>query len=427
MQQAAVIGRTFSKCVLAEITHDRAGLDHRLLALRRLDLLVESADEPDDEFLFRHPLIQEAAYSTILHRRRREFHRGVGEALERLFEGRLDERAAMLGEHFARGNDPRGVSWFIRAAERALALSEPSIAIKAVDQAIASAQSLNIPLPAAGVVIRARTYETLGRYTLARQDLEQALRSARDEEDRETEWTVLINLGMTWAERDYGGAGRHFRKALARAEEIGDELRIAHSLNRLGNWHSNVGQPRVALEYHDKALAIFSRDDNPEGLAETFDLKGVASYLVGDMHDAASAISRALLLFEERDNRRGTRRWTGACRLSNWQRTFSTGSGLWPRSVRWATCCWTLETSRRHAATLRRRYRARARLALNTGSAPRRPCWPPPGLRLVTTSVPMSCWTASLTRTLPPRRSPSVTVSTGAPSCRWQWAMHGSR
>jgi predicted ATPase len=57
--------------------------------------------EPEIEYLFRHALVQEAAYETILKADRRVLHRVVGEALERLYPDRLTELAPILGQHFA--------------------------------------------------------------------------------------------------------------------------------------------------------------------------------------------------------------------------------------------------------------------------------------------------------------------------------------
>ncbi len=78
--------------------------------------------EPDLEYLFRHSLVQEAAYSSLLASDRKWLHRAVGEAVEVLYSDRLDEYAAMLARHFEQaGDDQRALHYFIRAADTALA------------------------------------------------------------------------------------------------------------------------------------------------------------------------------------------------------------------------------------------------------------------------------------------------------------------
>ena len=61
--------------------------------------------EPDLEYLFRHALVREAAYSSILSVDQKELHRAVGEAIETLYPNRIDEYAAMLSYHFGEAGD----------------------------------------------------------------------------------------------------------------------------------------------------------------------------------------------------------------------------------------------------------------------------------------------------------------------------------
>ena len=53
---------------------------------------------------------------------------------------------------------------------------------------------------------------------------------------------------------------------------------LAHSLNRLGNWHLNTELPLEALRYHREALMTFQSVNNQQGEASTFDLLGMAHY-----------------------------------------------------------------------------------------------------------------------------------------------------
>ena len=104
LQLASVIGRSFYYRVLEAIhdtvTQDKAGLDEELISLQRKELIRQAARLPEPEYLFRHALTQEAAYSTILLRERRTFHRRVGEAIEALFAERLEEFYPVLANHF---------------------------------------------------------------------------------------------------------------------------------------------------------------------------------------------------------------------------------------------------------------------------------------------------------------------------------------
>ena len=76
---ASVIGRYFYHRVLARIANLAADLDDQLLTLQRTPDDPSHSRLPELEYLFRHALTQEAAYSTILLRQRRLFHGQVGE------------------------------------------------------------------------------------------------------------------------------------------------------------------------------------------------------------------------------------------------------------------------------------------------------------------------------------------------------------
>jgi tetratricopeptide (TPR) repeat protein len=81
-------------------------------------LAVEEA-----EYLFRHALTQESAYESLLVKNRREIHRDVATAIERLEPERLNELAGLLAEHYSRaGDDAKTVEYSVRAAEAAVRL-----------------------------------------------------------------------------------------------------------------------------------------------------------------------------------------------------------------------------------------------------------------------------------------------------------------
>lgn len=123
LQLAAVIGRSFYYRVLKEISDSALTVDKHLHSLERVELLRQAARLPELEYIFKHELARDAAYGTILQRRRRELHRQVGEAIERLFPERLEENAHRLGQHFAlAGEHERALRYYTMAGEAAAGL-----------------------------------------------------------------------------------------------------------------------------------------------------------------------------------------------------------------------------------------------------------------------------------------------------------------
>jgi predicted ATPase len=95
-------------------------LDRHLVVLQRADLVREKAVRPELEFIFKHSLAQEAAYQSLLVERRREFHRRVGAALERLFADRQEEFYGLLAHHFDLAEQAeKAVQYLIAAGDKA--------------------------------------------------------------------------------------------------------------------------------------------------------------------------------------------------------------------------------------------------------------------------------------------------------------------
>ncbi|HMA33974.1 MAG TPA: hypothetical protein VKY74_05775 [Chloroflexia bacterium] len=95
---------------------------HALSHLEIAGLIRRAATEPDLEYLFRHALVQDAAYWSLLRADRCRLHATIGAILEDAYVGRRAEIAPLLAHHFAQAGDrPRAGKYFILAADQALA------------------------------------------------------------------------------------------------------------------------------------------------------------------------------------------------------------------------------------------------------------------------------------------------------------------
>src|SRR5881275_1324011 len=75
---------------------------------------------PEIEYLFRHAMVQDAAYDSLLRQDRRKLHRSVGETLERCYPDRLAELAPLLARHFeGAGNSEKALHYLILAGDSA--------------------------------------------------------------------------------------------------------------------------------------------------------------------------------------------------------------------------------------------------------------------------------------------------------------------
>jgi class 3 adenylate cyclase/tetratricopeptide (TPR) repeat protein len=122
LQTASVVGITFSDAVLARVTErSEDDLASSLQTLCASEFLLDEARQPVPEYRFWHPLTQEVAYGSMLSERRAHIHETVARALIQLEPERLNERAALIANHFeAAGETLEAARWNTRAADSAL-------------------------------------------------------------------------------------------------------------------------------------------------------------------------------------------------------------------------------------------------------------------------------------------------------------------
>ena len=101
-----------------------------LAELMRLDLIVEVSRRPAPEYRFRHGLVQEVAYGSLLEPARRGLHRRIGEALETIYGEHNESVYGPLARHFAEADEPE------RAARYLLAAGDAARAVYADHEAV---------------------------------------------------------------------------------------------------------------------------------------------------------------------------------------------------------------------------------------------------------------------------------------------------
>ena len=93
-------------------------LDQQLDALEGSSLIRRFATQPELEYLFRHALIQDAAYATLLKKEQKRLHQIVGETLEALYPDRHEELVGLLAYHFGAAGERNKAVEYARQAAR---------------------------------------------------------------------------------------------------------------------------------------------------------------------------------------------------------------------------------------------------------------------------------------------------------------------
>ncbi|WP_025658814.1 adenylate/guanylate cyclase domain-containing protein [Rhizobium sp. IBUN] len=146
-QIAAVIGREFDRGLLSKI----AGLDDRILekALHQLvsSQIVVGGGVLNDTLVFRHALIQDAAYQSLLNRRRRHFHEEIAKVLVDQYADVAATQPELIAQHYEKAQRVElALPYWMKAGERALARSANYEAVDHFQNALSIAEQLpNVP------------------------------------------------------------------------------------------------------------------------------------------------------------------------------------------------------------------------------------------------------------------------------------------
>jgi DNA-binding CsgD family transcriptional regulator/Tfp pilus assembly protein PilF len=303
---AAVAGRYFDLGILRHVMQiDELHLLGLMKELVAAQLVVEEAA---DRFAFRHALTRQAVYAEMLAGERRSLHRTLAETIEQRVSPTsiLDAQLVDLAYHFYEGEVwSKAAEYGQRAGERALILYAPRAAVEHLTRTLDALSQLGSTQSAAVLRARGQAYETIGAFEQAKADYEQALSIARQTQDSLMEWQSLLDIGFWWTGRDYAQAGVWFRRCLDLAQRLDDPRLHARSLNRFGNWLVNTGRAEDGLQAHQEALAIFETLQHQEGMAETFDLLGMANVIYGDTVQAVEQYERAISLLRTLSDQRG--------------------------------------------------------------------------------------------------------------------------
>ncbi len=117
LQTLAVLGREFSSGLIKRVTGKADDELERMLSELQLgEYIYEQPAFPDIEYIFKHALIHEVAYNSVLTARRRQLHERAAQAIEALFADRLDDYLDKLAHYYDRsGNVSKAVEYHGRA------------------------------------------------------------------------------------------------------------------------------------------------------------------------------------------------------------------------------------------------------------------------------------------------------------------------
>ena len=310
LQLAAVIGRSFYYRVLKTISDMATALDEQLDTLEHVELIYEAARVPELEYMFRHELTRDAAYKSILRRRRRQFHRRVGQALEALFPDRLEEEAPRLAYHFYEaGDSERALKYYTMAGDAAAAIYANAEAVVHYTHALEVARREVVSNEQLIYLYtsRGRALEVFGKYDSALANYEELETLARERDDRALELAALIPQATIYStatvEQDTEQGRALSERALALAQEVRDQRSEAKALWNMMLLENAAGRDyQRSVAYGERAIIIARQQDLREELAYALHDISFPYVAVGQLSRALAAREEARELWRELGN-----------------------------------------------------------------------------------------------------------------------------
>jgi class 3 adenylate cyclase/predicted ATPase len=267
-QIGAAIGREFSHPLLAAVVRKpEAELQTALDRLISAGLLLRQGCAPYATYFFKHALVRDAAYSTLLREPTRALHARIAETLESQFAEISENQPELVARHYREADDvAKAVGYLSVAADRALSHS----ALKEAHEHITQALQLISRLP-------------------------------DDDIRRRGELKLQTALARTLQEqKGYGDqqVGEAYTKAREFSKRVGDAGMHLAALYGLWAYHYLSGQPAAMLEQANEFLAFAEREGEKGPIMVGYRLVGTSRLINGDIADASDALQQAFVRYD---------------------------------------------------------------------------------------------------------------------------------
>jgi predicted ATPase/class 3 adenylate cyclase len=272
-QLSAVLGREFPYELLRAVALlDEGTLQQALAQLVGAELLYQLGVPPQATYLFKHALIQDTAYQSLLKSTRQQYHQRIAQALTTRFPETVERQPEVAAHHYTEaGLTNEAIDYWQRAGQQALQRSAYAEAMSHLTRAL----DLLTTLPES----RARSQQEL----VVQMTLGIALRATKGQAAPEVE--------------------RLYTHAYELCERVGEPLQRFRVLWGLWMVYSNRGEYHPMLHVGEQLLSLAQRLQDPDLLLEAHHALWASYFLGGDLAAARPHFEQGLRLYEPQRHR----------------------------------------------------------------------------------------------------------------------------
>jgi len=265
-QIGATIGREFSYELLKSVSLlDETTLQKELNRLAEAELIYQRGVFPELTYIFKHALIRDAAYQSLLKNKRRQYHQKIAEILERRFQETVETQPELPAHHYTEAKlIEKAIPYWIKAGQRSAGRSANREAISHINKGLELLKTL--PETPEGIQQELALQTTLGG----------ALTAARGYGDPEVEkpfirakelceklgdtpqlFPVLLGLAHFYTFRDWKIGSELVNRLFDIAESSKDSSFFIWCYGFKGATLYWEGKPSPSLEYFDRAISLY--------------------------------------------------------------------------------------------------------------------------------------------------------------------------
>jgi predicted ATPase len=275
-QLGATIGRQFAYELLQAVSQlDEATLQCELGRLVEAEIVYHRGVPPQAIYSFKHALIQEAAYQSLLKSTRQQYHQRIAQVLETRFPAIVETQPELVAQHYtAAACHAQAIPYWQRAGERAIVRAAHGEAISHLTQALEALQTLpNTP------------------------------------ERTQHELTVLTTLGpVLVATQGYTAPDveQAYTRAYELCQQMGETPQLFPVLAGLRRFYSLRNEYQKGHELAERLLALAHHVHNPVFLIEAHFALGNNAYWPGEVVDAHAHFEQGIGLYQALPHRPST-------------------------------------------------------------------------------------------------------------------------
>ncbi len=265
-QLASVLGREFPHALLAAVSPLEApGLEAAIRRLLEAEILYQRGAPPSATYHFKHALIEDAAYRSLLRSARQRHHERVVRILQEHFPGRVASEPELAAHHCAEaGLVAEAITYFQQAGEAAYARSAQVEAVTHLTSAL---------------------------------DLLDGLPESAERDQREATLQLALGASLIAAK---GYSHEDVERAYGRARELsrslGDEPQLFQAVHGLRALHTTRGELQSARELAEQALRLAQQSGEPAQLLNAFIGAGSVLNFLGEWAGSVDHFEQAVEL-----------------------------------------------------------------------------------------------------------------------------------